>query len=76
MSNDLLESGTIAVMRENTEELRRFNKRQDTHAKWLKGLVVLGFLFFIVLVFGVYYIKTHNIVGYPVSILKQIAERC
>lgn len=49
MTKELLESGTILYLKENTEELKRFNQRQDIQARWIKAGVVLGYLGFLYL---------------------------
>ena len=61
--SDLDHSGTVLYLRENTEELKRFNQRQNNQAQWLKALVLLGYLGFMFLLWLVVYVIRNNVVN-------------
>ena len=69
-NKELMESGTIMYLRENTAELKRYNnraekqdERQDKQGWWLKGLVLILAIWTLIIVWLIYHIISNNILN-------------
>ena len=71
INQELMESGTIMYLRENTEELKKFNQRQNIHAMWLKAGVILGYAGFLYLIIMTLYIIHFNVVNNALAAIAQ-----